>query len=61
MTIFVLFINGPTVSRVFILILVPFNAFVEVKIMAGMSYTTMTMLILAVIIGECLNLLQEIV
>ncbi|CAB3999667.1 Hypothetical predicted protein [Paramuricea clavata] len=53
MTMFVLFINGPTISRVFTLILVPFNAWVEIKLMAGMSYMTMTMLILAVVIGEC--------
>jgi hypothetical protein len=53
MTMFVLFINGPTISRVFTLILVPFNAWVEIKLLAGMSYMTMTMLILAVVIGEC--------
>lgn len=57
MTIFVLFINGPTISRVFTLILVPFNAWVEIKLMSGMSYMTMTMMILAVIIGELLRLL----
>ncbi|XP_028399908.1 protein brambleberry-like [Dendronephthya gigantea] len=52
MTIFVLFINAPAIPRVVTLILVPFNAWVEIKLMAGMSYMTMTMLILAVIIGQ---------
>lgn len=55
MTVFVLFINAPAISRVVTLILVPFNAWVEIKLMAGMSYMTMTMLILAVIIGELAN------
>lgn len=51
-TLFVIFINGPSISRVFTLILVPFNALIEIKLMAGMSYLTMTMLIMAVIVGK---------
>jgi hypothetical protein len=60
MTIFVLFINGSTVSRVFTLVLIPFNAFVEIKLMAGMSYMTMTMLILAVVIGKWQKISQKV-
>ena len=57
MTISVLFLNAPPLCRVIVLVMVPFNAWAEIKLATSMSYITMTVLILAVVAGKLLSLL----
>ena len=52
MTISVLFLNAPPLCRVVVLVMVPFNAWAEIKLATSMSYITMTVLILAIVASK---------